>query len=99
MVFSSIVFIFYFLPVFFLIYYLADKRYKNAIILAASVFFYAWGAPTFIFILLATTITDFYVVRQMDRQAQKVQRVLLLCLSLSINVGLLFYFKYSNFFV
>jgi len=99
MVFSSIVFIFYFLPMFFLIYYLADKRYKNAIILAASVFFYAWGAPTFIFILLATTITDFYVVRQMDRQAQKVQRVLLLCLSLSINVGLLFYFKYSNFFV
>ncbi|MCF8448576.1 MAG: MBOAT family protein [Taibaiella sp.] len=99
MVFSSIVFLFYFLPVFFLIYYLADKRYKNAIILAGSVFFYAWGAPKFIFILLATTIIDFYVVRLMDRQVQKVQRVLLLCLSLSINLGLLFYFKYSNFFV
>ncbi len=49
MVFSSIVFIFYFLPIFFLTYYLAGDKYKNAIILLGSVFFYAWGAPKFIF--------------------------------------------------
>jgi alginate O-acetyltransferase complex protein AlgI len=99
MVFSSIIFIFYFLPIFLLVYYLADKRYKNAIILLGSIFFYAWGAPKFIFVILGTTVVDFYVVRLMHASRQKALRTLLLCLSLSINLGLLFYFKYSNFFV
>jgi alginate O-acetyltransferase complex protein AlgI len=99
MVFSSIVFLFYFLPVFFLLYYLADKKYKNLIILLGSIFFYAWGAPKFIFILLGTTLVDFFVVRQIDRQENATGRKLLLLLSLSINLGLLFYFKYCNFFV
>jgi len=99
MVFSSIIFLFYFLPVFFLVYYLADKKYRNAIILAGSVFFYAWGAPKFIFILLGTTIVDFYIVRLMSRQKQRSLKTALMCVSLSINLGLLFYFKYSNFFV
>ncbi len=99
MVFSSIVFLFYFLPVFFLLYYLADKKYKNLIILLGSVFFYSWGAPKFIFILLGTTLVDFYVVKQIDRQENDTARKLMLLLSLSINLGLLFYFKYSNFFV
>ena len=99
MVFSSITFIFYFLPLFFLFYYLADKRFKNAIILLGSVIFYAWGAPTFIFVLLGTTVIDFYVVRMMDAQKRKGAKTALMCISLAINLGLLFYFKYSNFFV
>ena len=99
MVFSSIVFIFYFLPLFFLVYFLADKRYKNAVILCGSIFFYAWGAPQFIFVILGTTVIDFYVVRLMSQTASKASRQLLLCLSLCINLGLLVYFKYSNFFV
>lgn len=99
MVFSSILFIFYFLPLFFLVYYLADKKYKNAVILAGSVFFYAWGAPKFVFVLLSVTAIDFYVVLLMSRQQQKAIRALFLCMSLGINLGLLFYFKYSNFFV
>ena len=99
MVFSSIIFIFYFLPVFFLIYYLAGKKYKNGIILAGSIFFYAWGAPQFIFVILGTTVIDFYVVRAMSATSWLMSRKMLLCTSLSINLGLLFYFKYCNFFV
>ncbi len=99
MVFSSITFLFYFLPVFFFFYYLADKRYKNAIILCGSIFFYSWGAPLFIFVILGTTLVDFFVVRWMDASASKRLRTGLLCLSLTINLGLLFYFKYCNFFV
>lgn len=99
MVFSSIIFLFYFLPIFFLFYFLVGKKYKNAVILCGSVFFYAWGAPQFIFVLLGTTVIDFYVVRLMDASESQIQRRLLLCLSLSINLGLLFYFKYSNFFI
>ena len=99
MVFSSILFIFYFLPLFFLLYYIADKRFKNPVILCGSVFFYAWGAPVFIFVLLATTIIDFYVVRLMASRTGRTSRLLLMCISVCINLGLLFYFKYSNFFV
>ena len=99
MVFSSITFIFYFLPLFFIAYYFADKRYKNLVILLGSILFYAWGAPKFIFILLGTTIVDFYVVLFMASRQKKPLRMLLLCLSLAINLGLLLYFKYSNFFV
>ncbi len=99
MVFSSIAFIFYFLPIFFFLYYLADRRYKNIIILAGSILFYAWGAPQFIFVILGTTVADFYVVRLMAATEKRTVRTLLLCLSLFINLGLLFYFKYSNFFI
>ncbi len=99
MVFSSIIFIFYFLPLFFLLYYIAAKRFKNPIILLGSVFFYAWGAPVFIFVLLGVTVVDFYVVRFMASMERKRQRTALMCISLGINLGLLFYFKYSNFFV
>jgi alginate O-acetyltransferase complex protein AlgI len=99
MVFSSILFIFYFLPLFFILYYLSDTRFKNAVILAGSIFFYAWGAPRFIFVILGTTVIDFYVVRLMWQAEKKALRTALLVSSLSINLGLLFYFKYSNFFV
>jgi alginate O-acetyltransferase complex protein AlgI len=99
MVFSSIIFLFYFLPLFFLVYYIADQRFKNAVILCGSIFFYAWGAPQFIFVILGTTVVDFYVVRLMSGTTGRAKKKLLLCLSLCINLGLLFYFKYSNFFV
>lgn len=99
MVFSSIAFIFYFLPLFFLIYYMVGARYKNMVILCGSILFYAWGAPRFIVIILLTTIIDFYVVRAMAAEHRKRRKTLLLCCSLVVNLGLLFYFKYCNFFV
>ncbi len=99
MVFSSIIFLLYFLPVFLLVYFIADKRYKNAVILIGSIFFYAWGAPKFIFVILLTTLLDFYLVGFMDKTVNEKKRKLLLCISVSLNLGLLFYFKYSNFFI
>lgn len=99
MVFSSIVFLIYFLPVFLAIYFLADKKYKNAVILLGSIIFYAWGAPKFIFVILGTTFLDFHLVQWLDKTTNQTKRKLMLLLSVSINLGLLFYFKYSNFFI
>ena len=99
MVFSSITFLIYFLPAFLLLYHIADKRFKNIIILLASIVFYSWGAPKFIFVILGTTFLDFHLVQMMDKTKSELQRKLFLLASLSINVGLLFYFKYCNFFV
>ncbi|MDP2723116.1 MAG: MBOAT family O-acyltransferase [Bacteroidales bacterium] len=99
MVFSSIVFIFYFFPAFLITYYFVGKKYKNIVILLFSIFFYSWGAPKFIFVILGTTFIDFHLVKWMSLTQSKRNRRLMLTLSVSINMGLLFYFKYSNFFI
>ncbi|MBI4645359.1 MAG: MBOAT family protein [Bacteroidia bacterium] len=99
MVFSSIVFILYFLPIFIFTYYIVDKKFKNIVILLFSIFFYSWGAPRFIFVILGTTFLDFHLVQLMSKTKKNLHRILMLTLSVSINLGLLFYFKYSNFFI
>jgi len=98
MVFSSSLFILYFLPLFLIIYFVLDNRYKNAFILLASVFFYAWGAPEFIYIVLVSIVADFYLVKWLYRSVGKKKRWLT-GLSIFLNVALLAYFKYANFFI
>jgi alginate O-acetyltransferase complex protein AlgI len=99
MVFSSIVFLLYFLPLFLLTYYISPKKYKNIVLLLFSIFFYAWGAPKFIFVILGTTFIDFHLVKTMDETVNYLHKRLLFIASVSINLGLLIYFKYSNFFI
>jgi len=99
MIFSSSLFLLYFLPVFLLFYHIADKKYKNAVILFASLLFYAWGAPKFVFVVVGSVILDFYIIQKMHRCRKIILRKYLLTLSISINIGLLLYFKYANFFV
>jgi alginate O-acetyltransferase complex protein AlgI len=98
-VFSSSVFLVYFLPVFLILYYLSDKKYKNFVLLFSSIFFYSWGAPKFVFVIIGTTLLDFFLVRAMGRSERRWKRRAYLTASVCINVGLLFYFKYSNFFI
>ena len=98
MVFSSSLFLLYFLPIFLLFYYFADVKYKNYVALAASVFFYAWGAPTFIFIVAGSIVVDFFAVKEMHQSTGR-KKKLLVAFSILLNIGLLLYFKYANFFV
>lgn len=99
MVFSSIVFILYFLPITIGCYYFLPNKFKNFFLLFVSAVFYAWGAPKFIFVILLTTFFDFFIVQAIDKQPNKIRRKVLFIFSLTINVGLLFYFKYLNFFI
>jgi len=99
MVFSSIVFLFFFLPIFLLVYYLVPSKLKNYTILLASIIFYAWGAPDFIFIVLLSMIVNFYTVKAMHQTRRIKPKQILLGLSVIINLGLLLYFKYANFFI
>lgn len=98
MVFSSVLFIVYFLPAFLLIYYLTPSQLKNAVILVGSAFFYMWGAPKFVGVILGSILLD-YVLAQVIHNAEGRRRKLYLVLSVAVNVGILLYFKYSNFFV
>jgi len=97
MVFSSTLFLFIFLPLFLVIYHITPEKLKNYVLLAASIVFYAWGAPKFLFILLASLIANFYIVRGMSLADN--HRKALLIISLILNLGLLAYFKYANFFI
>ena len=99
MVFSSALFIFYFLPLFLAGYFVAPRRLRNIYTAAASIIFYAWGAPNFLFIFLASCLVDYVIVRRLAAEAEISRRKTLLVLSTVLNVGLLLYFKYSNFFV
>ncbi len=99
MVFSSSFFLLLFLPIFLLIYYLVNKSLKNIVILVASIFFYSWGAPKFVFVILGSTFIDFYIVKWMYKSEKTRARKILLFISIFINLGLLLYFKYSNFFI
>lgn len=99
MVFSSITFLVYFLPIFLLAYHLTPHKFKNACILIFSIVFYAWGGPKFIFVILGTTFLDFFLVNKMHEAKTTKTKKQFLVLSLVMNLGLLFYFKYSNFFI
>lgn len=99
MLFNSSIFLVYFLPLFVLGYYLVDRDYKNLFLLVASALFYAFGAPLFIFVVVATTLLDFYLVRRMDTFTDARRRKIVMWISVGVNLGLLVYFKYTGFFI
>jgi alginate O-acetyltransferase complex protein AlgI len=98
MVFSSALFLVIFLPVFLIVYYLLPRQAKNPWILLASIIFYAWGAPDFILIVLASVFADFHIVKLLPG-SDRLQKRILAGISIFLNIGLLAYFKYANFFV
>lgn len=98
MIFSSSLFLLYFLPFFLLLYYLADTRYRNMYVVLTSTLFFAWGAPVFVFILWASIFLDHYWNRWMNNTEGKKRKTLFLLIVI-INICLLLYFKYVNFFI
>ena len=98
MIFSSSLFLLYFLPCFLIAYYLIDRQYKNWLLLIVSILFYSWGAPKFVFIVMASVLVDFVVVMLMNRKTGSMRQGLF-WLSVALNLALLVYFKYMNFFV
>jgi alginate O-acetyltransferase complex protein AlgI len=98
MVFSSLLFLFGFLPIFLVAYYLTPVRYRNYTALLASIFFYSWGEPIFAVILVSTSLFDYILSRYIAARVGSI-RTRLLVVGVGINILLLLYFKYANFFV
>jgi len=99
MVFSSIIFILFFLPLFLGMYYLMPRVARNYVILAFSIIFFAWGAPDFLPYLIASCLVNFYLVRLIPISRTIRWKRVLVGLSVAMNLGLLAYFKYANFFL
>ena len=98
MVFSSSFFLLYFLPIFLLLYYVIPQKFKNTLIVIASILFYSWGGPSYIFIIFFSIFLDFYIAKQIHKSQGSIRKKYLIT-GLAINLGLLLYFKYANFFV
>ena len=99
MIFSSITFLFYFLPISLLVYYMSPLKARNFILLLFSLLFYAWGEPKYIFLMLFSSVLDYILARVIDKYRGKMQSKIALCCSVIVNLSLLFFFKYTNFFI
>ena len=99
MLFSSITFLYYFLPYTLLIYFLVPKNWKNVVLFIASLFFYAWGEPKYILLMLLSIFVGFIFGLFIERYHEKKQSKYLLITSILIYGGFLIYFKYADFLV
>lgn len=99
MVFSSTAFLFFFLPVTLVLYYLCPQRWKNLLLVAASLVFYAWGEPVYILIMLFSTVFDYVngrLIGYFQRQGRSLAARVVLFISVAGNLGILGFFKYTN---
>ncbi len=98
MLFSSIPFLYYFLPVTLFAYYLAPEKCKNFILLIASLIFYGWGEPRFVFVLISATILGYVFGLLIGKSEGTKWSKVFLILSVISSVGMLLYFKLGTFF-
>ncbi|NLC66640.1 MAG: MBOAT family protein [Clostridium sp.] len=102
MVFSSIFFLFYFLPFVLIVYFIVPRKFRNYILLISSLIFYAWGEPKYIWIMLFSTFLDYTCGKRIHYNNEKKnfkKAKLWLLVSILINLSLLGFFKYSDFII
>lgn len=95
MVFSSITFLYYFLPLFLLVYYVTPKRGKNLVLFLGSLIFYAWGEPKYAGLMLISILVGYVTGLWIEKGYKKTG----LWLGITVSFLFLFFFKYSNFFI
>ena len=100
MIFSSVTFIYFFLPVFFILYFILPKCTRNLLLLLSGFFFYAWGEPVYLLVMIASILADYLaglvIHRYHDRPRVRLWALILAC---AVNLGLLAVFKYSSLFI
>lgn len=100
MVFSSLLFIFVFLPVFLVLYYILPAKSRNFLLLLGSLLFYAFGEPYYLFLILCSITVNFLIGLGMENfNDGEFGKKFLLILALVYNFGFLLFFKYTNFFI
>ena len=97
MIFSSVIFIYYFLPIVLLLFYIVPNKYKNFILFLASLVFYYYSEKKFLILLILSIIVNYSLGRLITKY--KDNKKVWLIISLIFNFGLLLYFKYVNFFI
>ncbi len=99
MLFSSMTFLFVFMPVVMAVYFLAKKEIRNYILLIASIIFYAWGEPRYLAIMIITILVNYVGALCLDKYHNPRQRLGIVTATILVDLSFLFYFKYFNFVV
>ena len=99
MLFSSVTFLFAFLPIVLLAYFLTPSKYRNVTILLFSLLFYAWGEPRYILLMLLSIFINYIAGIAVGRVNDKRRKLTFLIVAVAVNLGILGYYKYYNFFV
>ena len=100
MVFSSIVFLYIFLPVMLILYFIVPSKFKNAVMIIASLIFFAWGEIGYILIMLLLAVMDFYCGNKINLyENDNAKRKKYLIINVSVNLLILFFFKYADFII
>ncbi len=101
MVFSSVIFIFAFLPFTMTGYFIIRKELRNAFLLVMSLLFYAWGEPKFVFVMIASIVANYIMGLLIDKTKNGAlfERRLVLLVAVVLNLSILFYYKYFDFFI
>ena len=100
MVFSSLVFLFTFLPITLIVYYLVPWKIKNIILLIASLVFYAWGEPIYIILMLLSITFNYFMGRDIDfNRDEPIKKKRSLIFAIVVNLIILGFFKYYTFFI
>ncbi len=99
MLFSSMTFLFVFMPVVMAIYFLAKKEIRNYVLLIASIIFYAWGEPRYLAIMIITILVNYIGALCLDKYQNPRQRLGIVTATILVDLSFLFYFKYFNFVV
>ena len=99
MLFSSIPFLYYFLPGVLILYFIAPKKLKNTVLMLSSLVFYGWGEPKYVFLMMASIVIGYVAGVLIEAFSQKKLSKVALWASVLINLGFLGYFKYSDFFI
>ena len=100
MVFSSIIFMFTFLPLSLLLYYIMPRKFKNLILLMISLVFYAWGEPVYVLLMIFTIIFDYIMALIIDRNREdKVKSKVIFIATVGVNLLILGFFKYYGFLI
>ena len=96
MLFSSMIFLWVFLPILLGLYFIAKDKYRNIILLIFSIIFYSWGEPKYVVLMLLSILINYIYGLLIDKYNSK-KKIILIC-AIITNLGLLGYFKYFNFF-
>ena len=99
MLFSSIPFLYYFLPIVLILYFVAPKTLKNPVLLVSSLVFYGWGEPKYVFLMLATVLAGYVFGLLIDKFRGKVLSKVFMIISVLLSLSGLAYFKYADFFI
>lgn len=99
MIFSSISFLYYFIPWVVLLYSLVPRHLKNSILLLASLIFYAWGEPFYLIYMLVSIVQGYILGILIEKYCNRWQSKLFLSITVLFSLGLLGYFKYADFFI